>query len=81
MHGDVLRRFSIQAGQLAAISLGEADVTDGLLIEEPGFVVRAMTLDHRTPVLAFSLEPALDIKVRKERLDAHNLTPGRWLTA
>lgn len=45
-------------------------MSEGLLLEEPSFRVRAVTLDHGTPVLAFAFETALRIRVRKERLIA-----------
>jgi ribonuclease BN (tRNA processing enzyme) len=50
------------------------------LLAEPALRVRAAVLDHRTPVLAFALEPSLDVKVRKERLAALRWAPGPWLT-
>jgi ribonuclease Z len=39
-----------------------------------------VTLDHRTPVLAFALELRFDLDVRRERLAALGLTPGPWLS-
>jgi ribonuclease Z len=43
--------------------------------------VRAARLDHRTPVLAYAWEPAARVQVRRERLAASGLRPGRWLQA
>jgi ribonuclease BN (tRNA processing enzyme) len=48
--------------------------------ERPGFRVRAVVLDHGTPVLAFAFEPAIQINVRKDRLTERGLVPGPWLT-
>src|SRR5690606_22785649 len=44
------------------------------------FTVRATTLDHLTPVLAFALESTAEINVRKERLAELGVQPGPWLT-
>jgi ribonuclease BN (tRNA processing enzyme) len=70
----------VQAGRQGCESLGERSVPTGVLLRESDFLVRAVTLDHGTPVLAFALEPAMDIKVRKERLSESRLRPGPWLS-
>ncbi len=79
LHGETLRRFQVRAGGPGCESLDPAPAPDGLLLEEPEFRVRAATLDHDTPVLAFALEPAAQLNVRKERLQARGLGPGPWL--
>ncbi len=79
LHGDRLLRFRLQAGDKGCRPLGEALAADGTLLEEAEFRVRAVTLDHHTPVLAFAFEPARQINVRKERLRARGLAPGPWL--
>lgn len=82
LHGDhALRRFFLQAGQPGCRELAARAVDDGVICEEPGFRVRAVTLDHHTPVLAFAFEPEQEFKVRKDRLRASGLRPGPWLTA
>ena len=75
-----VRRFAVTAGGGAARVLGERAAPDGVLLEESSLRVRAVTLDHGTPVLAFALEPSVEIKVRKERLAALGVAPGPWLT-
>ena len=80
LHGGRLRRYRLQAGLTALIDLGEEGADDGVLLSEPGFRVRAAALDHGTPVLAFAFEPAVQIKVRKDRLTERGLPPGPWLT-
>lgn len=52
---------------------------DGVLLDEEAFRVRAVTLDHKTPCLAFALEERQHINVWKNRLDALGLTTGPWL--
>ena len=78
-HGAVLKRFRLQAGLPKAQSLGDSPVSDGVLLQEDEFRVRATVLDHGTPVLAYAYEPGLQINVRKDRLIERQLTPGPWL--
>ncbi|APE32538.1 hypothetical protein BOX17_08575 [Halomonas aestuarii] len=81
LHGERLVRWGIVAGEMRAMRLPERPAPGGLLREELGFRVHATTLDHGTPVLAFSLEPDRQVTVRQERLDAHGWPPGPWLGA
>jgi ribonuclease BN (tRNA processing enzyme) len=78
-HEDKLRYYRITAGETSAERLEDLPLEDGLLWQEPGFSVRATRLDHRTPVLAYAYEPAVQVKVRRDRLDALALQSGRWL--
>ena len=79
LHGQRLQRFRVQAGRPGCKPLDEQPAPDGLLLSEPGFRVRATTLEHVSPVLAFALEPAQQINVRRDRLAARGLAPGPWL--
>lgn len=79
LHGTCLKRYRLQAGQPDCNPSGEEDVREGVLLAEPAFRVRAVTLDHGTPVLAFAYEPAKQINVRKEQLLERQLEPGPWL--
>jgi len=79
LHGEYLHCFHLQAGHAGCEVLGERLVEDGVLLEEAALRVRAVTLDHGTPVLAYAFEPAQQSNVRKERLAARGLTPGPWL--
>ncbi|HEX6994462.1 MAG TPA: Clp1/GlmU family protein [Gammaproteobacteria bacterium] len=76
---DVARRFAVRAGDPVPRALGASRAAGGLLLDEPLVRVRAVTLDHLTPVLAFALESVVEINVRKERLAALGLAPGPWL--
>lgn len=80
LHGARLRRFRVQAGGGGAEPTGEEEVNAGVIVCEPSFRVRAATLDHRTPVLAFAFEQPRQLNVRKERLLARALAAGPWLT-
>ncbi len=79
LHGEHLRCFRLRAGRGGTEWLGERQAADGVLLAEEAFRVRAVTLDHHTPVLAFAFEPACQIQVRKDRLRAHGWAPGPWL--
>jgi ribonuclease BN (tRNA processing enzyme) len=76
---NLLRRYLVRAGDPGTIYLGEAAAPGGLILAEPGFRVRAVTLDHHTPVLAYAFEPDAELNVRKDRLRASRLKPGPWL--
>jgi ribonuclease Z len=55
-------------------------VSDGTLIENPIFNVRAVLLDHGIPCLAYSLEEDHHINIDKDRLVRRGLGVGPWLT-
>ncbi len=52
---------------------------DGTVVSEPELVVRAVHLDHGTPVLAFALEERFHVNIIKAALDTLGLSPGPWL--
>jgi ribonuclease BN (tRNA processing enzyme) len=78
-HGDHLRDFRVVAGETGAERLEDQALEGGLLWEEPGFSIRGTALDHRTTVLAYAYEPGLQVKVRRERVQALGLKSGRWM--
>ncbi|MBW6393131.1 MBL fold metallo-hydrolase [Billgrantia antri] len=78
LHGERLAHYRLVAGQPMK-ALSPREVEAGVIHAEPGFRVRAMALDHGTPVLAFAYEPETQLKVRKEALEAHGWAPGPWL--
>lgn len=80
LHDERLLRWHLQAGASVAEYLGAAPSPAGLLREESGFSVYAVTLDHGTPVLAFAFELPRQAHIRKDRLSASGLPPGLWLT-
>ena len=51
----------------------------GLLLDEPGFTVRAEVLDHDVPCLAFALDEKVHVNVWKNRLTEMGLDVGPWL--
>lgn len=66
---DAFRRVETPAAALAT----------GVIYEDEDFRVRTVTLDHRTPCLAFALEQRLRINVWKDRLLRLGLPVGPWL--
>jgi len=79
LHGQQLLRFHLQAGQADPEPQSAHAAVEGTLLVEPAFRIRAVTLDHGTPVLAFAFEPPVQIGIRKERLEAHDWPSGPWL--
>jgi ribonuclease BN (tRNA processing enzyme) len=79
LHGERLRRYTVQGGRPGATLLEERAAADGVVLEDPGFRVRAVTLSHVSPVLAYAFEPARTLNIRKDRLQARGLPPGPWL--
>jgi ribonuclease Z len=69
----------VAAGEGPARLLETLPLENGVLWRESGFLVRAVQLDHDTPVLAYAWESAMQLKVRRERLQALGLKHGRWL--
>jgi len=79
LHGTQLRCYALRGGQPGAMLREERAADDGAVLEEPEFRVRAVTLEHVSPVLAYALEPARTLNIRKDRLQARGLPPGPWL--
>jgi ribonuclease Z len=71
-------RFST-ARAFAREELAPGVASDGVLLDEPSFRVRAALLDHRTPCLGFALEESARIGVWKTGLAALGVRPGAWL--
>jgi ribonuclease Z len=49
------------------------------VLEDPMFTVKAVTLNHRIPSFAYSLEEQFHINVSKQKLHAAGLRVGAWL--
>jgi ribonuclease Z len=61
--------------------LADAIATDGVLLDEAQFKVRARAFDHHgLPSLSFSFEEHTHINVWKSKLDELGLPTGPWLT-
>jgi ribonuclease Z len=61
---------------------GESGLSkEGVLLQEPGFLVRAAMIDHGIPALAFALEERAHINIWRNRVEAMGLAVGPWLGA
>jgi ribonuclease Z len=81
VHNTTAHHFRFRVGQPGREFLEQKPIVDGILLEERGFRVRTVILDHRyTSVLAFAFESGQEMNIRKDRLQARKLTPGPWLS-
>jgi ribonuclease BN (tRNA processing enzyme) len=78
LHDTTLQRWRIEAAGPRRTALDCRDAPDGLLFDRPRFQVRAVTLDHGTDVLGFTLEEHENYAVRSDRLEPP-YEPGPWL--
>lgn len=74
------RTFDCRSGFMAGEPRHEP-FSDGIVYQEPAFRVRAVSLDHQIPCLAYSLEERFHVNILKARLDELGLTVGPWLSA
>lgn len=65
-------RFRREAGSVSG--------SDGTLIEDPLFRVKAVKLSHGTTCLAYSIEEYFHINIDKDRLTKKGIEIGRWLS-
>jgi len=79
IHGNRLLRARIQTGLRDGIDLPEIRIVDGLLVDDPLFCVRTVTLDHGTPVQAYAFESKAKFNVDNTVLKTLGLTAGPWL--
>lgn len=79
LHGEELRCFRIVVGKECEL-IKVSPVSKGVILAETGFRIRAVVLDHHTPVLAYALEEEKTFNVRKDKLSALELETGPWLT-
>ncbi len=57
-----------------------SSTADGVLLDDESFRIRSMTLDHRIPCLAFTLEEKYHVNIMKNRLLEQGFPVGPWLT-
>ena len=77
-HGDHLKWWHFAIGEETQRK-ESTPVSDGLLLQDPLFSVRTITLDHGIPVMAFSLEESPRLSIQQEKVSARGLTPGAWI--
>ena len=68
-------------GRLAFARADDESVAseDFVLLQEPGFLVRATLIEHGVPALAFALEERSHINIWRNKVEAMGLSVGRWL--
>lgn len=79
IHGDRLLRARIQTGYRDCIDLPEIQIAEGLIVDDPLFSVRTITLDHHTPVQAYAFESKARLSVDENALKSLALDAGPWL--
>ncbi|MBY4675219.1 Clp1/GlmU family protein [Marinobacterium arenosum] len=79
LHGGSLKRYRLQTGDERIQPLPDLAVTDGVILTDERFQIRAVELDHGTPVLAFAYEPCSAVTVDTEALEWLGLAAGPWL--
>jgi ribonuclease BN (tRNA processing enzyme) len=78
-HEDHMKCYRVVAGVAGEEPMADLPLAHGLLLQEASFAVRATALDHGTLVLAYAFQPTLQIKVRRDQLQARGLQAGHWL--
>jgi len=78
--GRVVHRAGFNAeSSFKKIDMGVASFS-GIVLEETGFRVRAETLNHDIPCLAYTLEEDIHINIDKSALAERGLPVGPWLS-
>lgn len=79
IHDGRLIRAFIQTGAGQHQMLPEIRIDDGLILDDPLFSIRTVTLDHGTPVQAYRFDSKAKLNVDRHALKAEGLVPGPWL--
>jgi ribonuclease Z len=65
--------------RFARQDLPATKVSNGELLEEPAFLIRATHFDHKIPTLGFALQESQHINIWKNCLEQMQLPTGPWL--
>ncbi|MGZ8174117.1 MULTISPECIES: Clp1/GlmU family protein [Methylobacter] len=79
IHGNRMQRARIQTGCGDCVDLPEIQFAEGLIVDNPQFTVRTITLDHHTPVQAYAFESKAKFNVDNTVLKTLGLDAGPWL--
>lgn len=78
--GAGLDRWSVRVGDGVLTAIGRAAVSDGVILEDDRFRVRATLLDHGgIPVVAYAIEERARFAIRADVLRARGWAAGKWL--
>ncbi|MEM1348164.1 MAG: MBL fold metallo-hydrolase, partial [Myxococcota bacterium] len=78
-HDDHLVIARVQAGMDGVTPKPPRELRGGLIVDEARLRIRATTLDHGIPVMAYALEENQNFGVRPDVLRARGWRPGAWL--
>ena len=80
VHEDHVERTRFDLSEAFSVAHHQgSEPFDGLLLEDDGFSVEALTLDHHTPSLGYIIREKPHIHVSDDRLARLGLEPGPWL--
>ena len=68
-----------RAGETTATRESTATRENHVLLQQSGFEVRAASIDHGVPALAFALEERAHINIWRNKVEAMGLAVGPWL--
>jgi ribonuclease Z len=76
----IQRAVFLAANAFQAEALPSRPLVDGIVLDEPAFVVRAAHLDHRIYSLGFALEEKSHLNIDKDLLNRLGVPTGPWLS-
>ncbi|GAA0703020.1 hypothetical protein GCM10009104_35630 [Marinobacterium maritimum] len=79
LHGSTLKPYRLQPGKADIKPLPEREIEAGIILAEERFKIRAVELDHHTPVLAYAYIPCSALTVDTEAMQRLSLAEGPWL--
>lgn len=80
VHSDKIRTTRFELREAFAVAHDEGtQPRSGNLVEGAGFVVETVTMDHRTPTLAYIIREKPRLNFDTSRLASLGLRPGPWL--
>ncbi len=79
LHGSTLESYRLQPGKPDIKPLPTREIESGIILAEERFKIRAVELDHHTPVLAYAYIPCSALTVDVEAMQRQGLTEGPWL--
>ncbi len=79
LHGATLKPYRLQPGKADIKPLPEQQIEAGIILAEERFQIRAVELDHHTPVLAYAYIPCSALTVDTQAMRRLSLAEGPWL--
>ncbi|WDP90355.1 MAG: hypothetical protein HUN04_11870 [Desulfobacter sp.] len=79
IHGDEMHASDIHAGSSTPTPAGGQRLRNQIILQSAAFNVRAIQLDHGTPVMAYKIELQPVLNIKRQALTRKGLPPGPWL--